>query len=284
MIIENPHLLDNSIFKWVLLISFCLATSIGMSGCASLAGDRLVSVNKREIEISEIDHSPPPVIFETGLNGYKEIWNKVFPVIASEATVFAYDRPGVGRSDTTSKPRNGMVIVEELRQVLRAQNLAPPYILVGHSSGGLYMQLYARHYPAEVAGLVLVEPTHPAQFEGDGALQNRPFLARTVMWLMLTGRTKKEFEALGETGREVLAAPPLPTTIPIIILTAPNSDNSTIAHVDNAKRADFARLYPSARMIQVKSGHAVQQDKPEAVIAAIRDVLVQVRASNSRKL
>jgi pimeloyl-ACP methyl ester carboxylesterase len=147
--------------------------SATLAGCASLPGDQLSETVDGRTEISEQRCAPPTVIFESGLGNYKETWNKVFPVIATTNTVFAYDRPGIAQSTSTSRPRDGATIVEDLRALLKSRNVAPPYVLVGHSAGGLYMQLYARRYPSEVTGLVLVEPTHPTQFEGAGALQNR---------------------------------------------------------------------------------------------------------------
>ena len=115
----------------------------------------------------------PAVVFESGLGSYKETWDKVFPVIATTNAVFAYDRPGIGQSTMTSRPRDGATIVEDLRALLKSRNVMPPYVLAGHSAGGLYMQLFARRYPSEVAGVVLVDSTHPTQFEGDGTLDNR---------------------------------------------------------------------------------------------------------------
>ena len=73
-----------------------------------------------------------------------------------------------GRSDPADSPRDGGHVVDELRALLSAQDLKPPYVLVGHSLGGLYMQLYARRYPDEVSALVLVDSTHPNQFKGAG--------------------------------------------------------------------------------------------------------------------
>ncbi|WP_286672160.1 alpha/beta fold hydrolase [Methylocystis iwaonis] len=73
--------------------------------------------------------------------------------MATETTVFAYNRPGIGASAPATTPRDGVTVVEELRATLRAKGIAPPYVLVGHSIGGLYVQLYARRHPNEVAGL-----------------------------------------------------------------------------------------------------------------------------------
>jgi pimeloyl-ACP methyl ester carboxylesterase len=247
--------------------------AILLGSCAPLPGDRLAITEAGTYEISEIGHGSPPIVFEAGLGAYKESWNKIVPTVAENCAVFAYDRPGVGHSEPTARPRHGTIIVEDLRRLLRERGVARPYVLVGHSAGGLYMQLFARLHPDEVAGLVLVDPTHPTQFEGDGALEHRGLLAVGLASLVMTGAMKEEFDGLEETGREVLAAPSLSADIPIIILIAPDKSGTPIADFDNAKRADFARLYPSAIVREVDGGHDVPQTNPQVVIDAIADVV-----------
>ncbi|WP_420846621.1 alpha/beta fold hydrolase [Methylocystis parvus] len=117
-------------------------------------------------------------MFENGLGGRLEWWSKILPDIATETTVFAYNRPGIGASAPATTPRDGVTIVEELRATLRAKGIAPPYVLVGHSIGGLYVQLYARRHSDEVAGLVLVDSTHPEQLSGAGARKKWPGLGQ----------------------------------------------------------------------------------------------------------
>ena len=144
------------------------------------------------------------------------------------------------------------------------------------------MQLYARRFPSEVAGLVLVDATHPTQFEGAGALKNRSGFGNAIITIAgLAGPTKAEFDALAETGREVLSAPAAPIDMPIVILIAPDRSGTAIADFDNAKRHDFAFLYPSATIREIESGHAIQLDNPLAVIDAIRDVIAMARSRSS---
>jgi len=259
-----------------------LTGALVLSSCAPLAGDRVVTNNGGQVEISQLGEGAPVIVFESGLTSYKEVWNKVFEELSGANTVFAYDRPGVGRSSSTSRPRDGATIVEDLRDLLRRQHLQPPYVLVGHSVGGLYMQLYARRHPEEVAGLVLVDPTHPTQFAGAGSMANRSMLSRLAKGIAVRGDAAREFEALGETGAEVLSSPTLSAAVPTIILSAPEHSSSAIAHFDNAKRRDFRALYPTAEFHELDGGHDVPQAHPEAVLDAIRRVLAQ--ASANRRL
>ncbi len=87
------------------------------------------------------------------------------PQVAERTRVVAYDRAGVGWSDRGPEPRDGRQIATELHTALEAAAVGGPYVLVGHSFGGVYVRIFADLYPDEVAGLVLVDPTHPDQTE-----------------------------------------------------------------------------------------------------------------------
>src|SRR5690349_853480 len=102
------------------------------------------------------------VILEAGLGDTLDVWKDIQPRIADHcARTLAYTRAGyIGSDPAEDGPRDSATIVEELRGELAKRNLAPPYILVGHSLGGLYMQYFARNFPREVVGLVLVDSTH----------------------------------------------------------------------------------------------------------------------------
>jgi pimeloyl-ACP methyl ester carboxylesterase len=214
------------------------------------------------------------VVFEYGLMGGLYWWSKVYPEVEKEATVFAYNRPGYGRSEAVATPRDGAHIVEELRALLRAQNLPPPYILVGHSAGGLYMQYFARRHPSEVAALVLVDSVHPTQFEGPEAPENWPKFYAALFQLAGSRVDKAELAAIPTTGKEVLLLPTV-TGKPVLILSASKTIKIS-REIDGhsmAKRKDLPRLYPGSRQIWVDSTHWIPAEKPEAVVGAIREVL-----------
>ncbi len=245
-----------------------------LSGCASLPAVDVATIDQRHIEFALIKGGAPVVVFENGLGASLHSWDKVFRDIGQDATVFAYNRPGYGGSDPAVTPRDGAHIVDELRTLLRRQGLMPPYVLVGHSLGGLYMQLFARQYPDEVRGLVLVDATHPTQMEGAGALDKQSWWVRALLHVYLTGEKKREFDAAPATGQAVLALPTV-TNKPVSILSAVDKRDSDVVKHSNNTRADFARLYPEGRQQWVESGHFIQSDKPEFVIEAIREILAQ---------
>lgn len=107
----------------------------------------------------------PVVVLDAGMGCNSLDWALVEPELAKFACVVAFDRAGYGWSDPGPEPRTSSQIVKELHQLLSNAHLAGPYILVGHSFGGLNVRLFAMEYPDEVKGLVLVDASHEAQFE-----------------------------------------------------------------------------------------------------------------------
>jgi pimeloyl-ACP methyl ester carboxylesterase len=205
-------------------------------------------------------------------------WAKVYPALAAEDTVFAYNRAGYGRSAEVLAPRDGSHVIEELRATLRQLGLRPPFVLVGHSLGGLYAQLYARRYNREVAGLVLVDSTHPRQFEGDGDPSRWPAWLRAAFHALLPAAGEAEFAQIGATGAEVLALPP-PAGIPIVILLPDEAIDMTSPRALDADRKcqDMARLNAGAEIMVVHAGHGIPLDNPEAVVAAVQHVVAAWR-------
>ncbi|MBD9358379.1 alpha/beta fold hydrolase [Methylomonas albis] len=248
---------------------------IMLSGCAATTPNvTMGKVSGRQVEFAISKHGTVPVVFEAGLDGTFAWWDDVYPAIAQDATALVYNRAGYGNSETVEAPRDGRHIVEELRSLLASRGLAPPYVLVGHSLGGLYMQWYARYHPQEVAALILVDSTHPSQLKGAGAIENWPMWVRLAFGLLTSATAERELAALDLTGDEVLAAPPF-TRGPVIVLSAaqPLSDTSALAIDGNQKRKDISRLYPGAIQRWVDSGHAIPLEKPEPIVSAIREVL-----------
>ncbi|WP_020484420.1 alpha/beta fold hydrolase [Methylomonas sp. MK1] len=256
---------------------------LSLSGCAATIPDiTTAEVTGRQVEFALSKHQTVPVIFENGLGGTFEYWTEIYPTIARDATALVYNRAGYGNSAAATTTRDGRHIIEELRGLLASQGLTPPYVLVGHSLGGLYMQWYARHHPQDVAALILVDSTHPAQLKGAGAIENWPLWVRLLFDLMTSATAEQELAALDLTGDEVLAAPPY-SGGPIIVLSAaqPLEDTSELALDANQKRKDIAQLYPGAIQRWVDSGHVIPLEKPESIISAIREVLLTTQPNST---
>jgi len=110
----------------------------------------------------------PVILLEaggTGAGSWNGAWGPIWNELAGLSRVCRSDRANTGRSDKAAEPRTCQDMVPDLRLMLSAAGFAPPYLLVGHSFGGLVMQLYARRHPDEIAGLVLIDSVHPDQVE-----------------------------------------------------------------------------------------------------------------------
>ncbi len=101
------------------------------------------------------------IIIEAALGSSSAEWWHIQDVLAEKYTVLTYDRPGYGWSSAAVTPRTSKVIATELHHLLGTLHLPPPYLLIGHSQGGLYMNHFARLFPAETAGCIFLDPLSP---------------------------------------------------------------------------------------------------------------------------
>jgi pimeloyl-ACP methyl ester carboxylesterase len=127
---------------------------------ASLARGKLVDVGTHRLHLYCTGGGSPTVVFDSALAGSVLSWILVQPEVATFARACSYDRAGHGWSDAGPMPRTLSRIVDELHTLLRRANVPPPFVLVGHSYGGLVAQLYVSRYRDEVAGMVLVDSAH----------------------------------------------------------------------------------------------------------------------------
>jgi len=123
---------------------------------------QLVDVGGYKLHLYCLGTGSPTVVTENGLGGSALDWSLVQPAVSQTTRICSYDRAGSGWSETGPTPRTSRQISTELHTLLTKAGIAGPYVLVGHSAGGMHAQVFASQYPAEVAGLVLVDPT-PAQ-------------------------------------------------------------------------------------------------------------------------
>jgi pimeloyl-ACP methyl ester carboxylesterase len=125
---------------------------------------QMVDVGGYQLHIDCRGNGSPTVVMEAGLTEPSLMWALVQPQVSTQTRVCVYDRAGLGWSDTSPKPRTAEVMVEELHTLLNNANIAAPYVMVGHSTGGMLVRLYAHSYPAEVVGMVQVDAQHEDQF------------------------------------------------------------------------------------------------------------------------
>ena len=140
---------------------------------------RLVQVVTHKLHLLCRGTGSPAVVFDAALGGSSLSWTYVQPAVAGFTTACAYDRAGFGWSDAGPMPRTAERIAAELHEMLATAGVPPPYVLVGHSFGGLTVRAYVERHPGEVAGLVFVDPAHPEEWR-EPSTADRERLARGV--------------------------------------------------------------------------------------------------------
>lgn len=253
----------------------------------------------------------PTVILEAGFAATMWSWAPVQAKIARTNRVCSYDRAGMGFSDPGPSPRDGRAIVADLRALLRAANLTPPYILVGHSAGGMTMRLFADPRFSNVAGLVLVDPSVEGQFDGeDAAVAARvaadercavlaekralpsvdPRDARcTRSFAGLSPRFAKvlsdaertpshwrtlasEYASIAGANSEALRATRASHgDLPLVVLTAGQTADAAPGW-EAAHRRLAARSTSGVQRTLPGASHNIMKDAPDAVVAAVADV------------
>lgn len=149
---------------------------------------RMVDVGGRLLHVVQHGTGGPTVVLEAGSGEAASGWEAVTDRLAPTTTVVAYDRAGIARSEPSPRPRTARAVVDDLRTALHAIDAPQPYVLVGHSLGGLYVREYVREHPGEVAGLVLVDArpeddarrTAPLLPDGAGAGTIPPWIGRSL--------------------------------------------------------------------------------------------------------
>ena len=129
----------------------------------------MVDVGEHRVHLNCLGQGSPTVVLDGGW-GYTSVeWSGwVQSEVANHTRVCAYDRAGMGWSEPAPSPLDANRVASDLHTLLQKADEEGPYVLVGHSLAGLYSRIYAKRYPEEVAGMVLVDSTHPDQFEGSG--------------------------------------------------------------------------------------------------------------------
>jgi pimeloyl-ACP methyl ester carboxylesterase len=125
---------------------------------------RLVDIGGFKLHLDCTGEGATTVLLESGLGDDRLVWYKVQPMISKLTRVCSYDRAGLGFSDPDpERPPDSRTIAQNLHVLLANAGVAPPYVMVGHSLGGIHVRVYQSLYPNEVVGLVLVDSAHPFQ-------------------------------------------------------------------------------------------------------------------------
>ena len=281
----------------VLALAF-IASSVGLAAQGNTPADidKRVDVGGYSLHITCGGSGSPTVILEAGLGSNARTWQKVMPEVSKITRVCSYDRPNLGQSDPAPRIvrridstryialRSGQQIIRDLQTLLAGVGESGPYVLAGHSIGGALAMLYAGQHNTQVVGLVLVDSVHPDQVARLQSLMT-PSEATIDQGDLDQNREGLDIEGLlGE-----LRAANWRSTVPLRVLTEgrpdPNPTERSMreAAVWRAMQTDLSQRSENGKLIVAdKSGHDIQLDQPELVIAAIKEVVDLARVSTGR--
>lgn len=265
-----------------------------------------VNLSHARIWVEKYGSGSPAVILLNGGGETSRAWNKNIPVLAKFTTVIAYDRLGLGLSYSSNyNVRTAKTVVMRLHKVLQKIAVKPPYVLVAHSIGGLYLSYFARRYPKEVAGLVTVDANNQFQVDLERAKivrvqgvtkqQIQNMIAHPTHLILVTKQAKQllnkhdltlhehaklieDVEVMGKplSAKQIELLGPLPH-VPLIALAEGKGEylwQSTIKQ--------FADLVPCSHyQFVTNTSHHIMIDQPEIVNNAIKKVVLAARSKHN---
>lgn len=218
----------------------------------------------------------PAVVLEAGLGMGRSSFDPVFDGIAGHTRVFAYDRPGYGGSSATERPRTFEQVAEDLHRLLQTAGVAPPYVLAGHSLGGIYMVYYALKYTDDVAGVVLIDAPHPELYRRLQEMGVSSAMSEETYWTM-PATMRREFDEIlkaeltGDLG-----------DIPLTVITSGAAARNEYGPMVQATQRELVAMSTRGKHILADdASHLVVEDKPQLVISAILDAVNAARTAPS---
>lgn len=281
-----------------LLAPVLAARSADLSPQPASEDRRFVDIGGRKLHLAVLGTGSPAIIIEAGMGGSSidnNAWNKVVDELSTSNRVVLYSRAGLGQSDPATKlPRTSADIAEDLDTLLIHAAIPGPYLLVGHSYGGLHIRMFASRFPEKVAGMVLVDASNPDQDrrwlaafgparadEPEPVKKIRGFLASRT-----TPDSNPEQIDPKATAAQIKDARGLGDK-PLVILTHsagfkidPSLPGDYLARIEavwTEIQHEYRRLSTRSTLLQsANGGHNLPGEDPELVIAGIRLALAQL--------
>ncbi len=262
----------------------CLAVGLGLTASAAIAFGRATQVrtalvNGHQMSFRVVGSGRPAIVFISGLGDDMTTFGAVAGVLGKEVTVITYDRAGYGHSEASPGPRDAKAAEADLFSLLAQSGVPGPYVLVGHSLGGLYAEYYAAKHPAQVSGLIL-EEARPADFSRRcQGLPDKPMCRppRWSGWIMPRG-ARDELAGLDQVLAQVADMAPLEGK-PVLVLSRSNHGaKSSFDLLWAQAQDDLARRYPGSEHRMAPGGsHNLHGDQQSWFLASVQAFLKRTR-------
>jgi pimeloyl-ACP methyl ester carboxylesterase len=265
---------------------------------------RLVDVGGHKLHIHSLGErkpNQPVIVLEAGVASNSLDWQKIQPKVAEFAQAVTYDRAGYGWSEAGTDPRSPQQIVTDLHTLLHNAGIQPPYVMVGHSFGGIYIRLFAETYPDEVVGLILVESSVPSMIKSVNTEPEMRRLKRVarlkrfgLVRLMLPrilnhvkhleGAAKQQYLAMNLLDSDNVIREALPmyqgvtlsdkVDVPLIVISREPFDEVAGEKRWQEYQQELVALSSDTRHIHTSSAsHYPALSEPDVVVRAIQDMM-----------
>lgn len=253
----------------------CIAALL-ICGCSTLPNPSPFALDGMAISQSGSGGNPPTVVFQSGLGDGMSVWAAVIRRLPPTVSTFAYDRPGYGGSPAKSGSRDACTIAQELHEALHAAGRRPPYLLVGHSLGGLYQYAFAKRYPDEVGAVLLIDATHPDHWATiQQRAENTARVLRGLRAVAFTDTEKREFDAQAECLPDLRSHATPPVTAKLLVRgRAELGESAEFQALSRELALRWPALLPGMSLAWVDdAGHYIQRDRPERVASEILNLV-----------
>lgn len=258
-----------------------VACVFAITGC-SVPEYQTLTIDQQVVSYRSEGTSPPTVVFESGLGDDLSVWNPVYEQLAQHVSVFSYSRMGYSGSQDVEEEdgkRTADEIAKRLKKVLESAGAQPPYILVGHSIGGLYVLKFAELYPHLTGGIVLVDG-RPKYFRKECEKAGlSPCAPPDFLLHILPLHMKNELNGLRES-EESAPPPTIFSSIPVTVIAAmkpPTGAPKGGQEIWLRVQREFASELAVGRFLIAKgSGHYIQSDRAEFVVQEILRLVVSI--------
>ncbi|WP_174733195.1 alpha/beta fold hydrolase [Mesobacillus harenae] len=226
------------------------------------------------VKLAGENNGKPTIVMDAGYGDYSKAWDSVISEISKMSNVLIYDRAGLGKSGSSSSPRTSREMIRELNQLINATQIKPPYILVGHSYGGVNARLYATEYPSEVCGLILVDSTPEDYRERFLPTMPEEFHQAYNKQFVYEGNFDEFMESLKQVkeSRRNL-------NIPLLVIAAGKKDHYSKESQElwNEMQRELLQISSNSEFIIAEnSAHYIQNDEPEVIVNAIKRLIDSV--------
>ncbi len=249
---------------------------------------------KKQFYISK-GTAKPVVVFITGLGPTMDDFQEVQTKISKYAKTICYDRAGIGKSESFNNERNLENISVELKELVEKIGLDKPFVLVGHSRGGLIARYFVSKYPEKVCGLILIDPAIPEHKWKKRELRTETekvefdkfynsFCSDSVNY---TATIRNEFKNTFTTDSALVEGKGFPLTIPITLIGSNKITKDKYSKEENRIKVEFLKSYlkinPQIKLILTnKSGHFIHDDEPKLVTKEIVAIISKLKADAKR--